>query len=521
MKLKINKYKLSATLIILVAFAAAILRLVVYPPSLNDFGWHIKTGEYIVKNHVIPTTDMLSWTVPGQKWFAHEWLFDALLYIISGGNVTICIVFILALIAATYFIICRNMKVDVLFKIDILWFYILIISIVIMVCSLVIRPQYMSALLLAALFAVINKAVIENKMKYLLFALPIQLLWSNMHGGSSNLVYLILLIIGIVSFIDMRIGRCVSFVSAKDGLTFIAVGVLCMGVSCINPHGVDGFLYPYVNMADKRMLEVIAEWQPPDAKDLSMLLLYFAPLGCAVLKLIADKKEKLDLVKIVLFAFFSLLFFRSIRFWIYLYIVELMIIVPRDTELDEIKPVLLREKISIGVISAILIGLIVAIPIFASITEKAEKGYPQEMYEDIREVGGPRMYNDYNTGTDLVQHDIKVFQDSRYDLYTANTYGDKKGVSENTIIMDSQALETSCAKEDTIRTGVIKKYDFTSILMSPETELAKWLCENGWFAYKTYSYQVPAGLELLDSTIMESDLTLYLPKKTISANSIQ
>ena len=42
----------------------------------SDTGWHIRTGEWILKNGRIPATDLFSFTKFGQPWFAWEWLSD-------------------------------------------------------------------------------------------------------------------------------------------------------------------------------------------------------------------------------------------------------------------------------------------------------------------------------------------------------------------------------------------------------------------------------------------------------------
>src|ERR1035438_10726049 len=41
-----------------------------------DTGWHIRTGDWIVANHLIPTHDVFSFSKPGGIWFAWEWLTD-------------------------------------------------------------------------------------------------------------------------------------------------------------------------------------------------------------------------------------------------------------------------------------------------------------------------------------------------------------------------------------------------------------------------------------------------------------
>ena len=40
--------------------------------SDSDTGWHIRTGEWILRNHQVPTRDLFSFTKNGQTWFAWE-----------------------------------------------------------------------------------------------------------------------------------------------------------------------------------------------------------------------------------------------------------------------------------------------------------------------------------------------------------------------------------------------------------------------------------------------------------------
>ena len=42
----------------------------------GDTGWHVRAGEWMLQNHRIPYTDFFSYTMPGQPWFAWEWLWE-------------------------------------------------------------------------------------------------------------------------------------------------------------------------------------------------------------------------------------------------------------------------------------------------------------------------------------------------------------------------------------------------------------------------------------------------------------
>src|SRR5260370_8670825 len=53
----------------------------------SDTGWHIRAGEWILKNGRVPTTDVFSFTMAGKPWFAWEWLSDVFMATVhrSGG----------------------------------------------------------------------------------------------------------------------------------------------------------------------------------------------------------------------------------------------------------------------------------------------------------------------------------------------------------------------------------------------------------------------------------------------------
>jgi len=50
----------------------------------GDTGWHIRTGQYILAHHAVPTQDLFSFSRPGAPWFAWEWLSDVLFAALFG-----------------------------------------------------------------------------------------------------------------------------------------------------------------------------------------------------------------------------------------------------------------------------------------------------------------------------------------------------------------------------------------------------------------------------------------------------
>ena len=67
------------------------LALFVLPDMLfvdGSTGWHLVTGEYILTNLSVPSTDIISYSFDHKPWVAYEWLFDVVLALMNyaGGT---------------------------------------------------------------------------------------------------------------------------------------------------------------------------------------------------------------------------------------------------------------------------------------------------------------------------------------------------------------------------------------------------------------------------------------------------
>ncbi|MCL6639516.1 MAG: hypothetical protein K6T80_07550 [Firmicutes bacterium] len=49
-----------------------------------DVFWHLKVGEWIIGNRAVPKADFYSWSAHGQPWTAHQWLWEAVIYLIHS-----------------------------------------------------------------------------------------------------------------------------------------------------------------------------------------------------------------------------------------------------------------------------------------------------------------------------------------------------------------------------------------------------------------------------------------------------
>lgn len=84
-------------------------------PSLlfsdGSTGWHLVTGEHILKTMSIPRQDLMSYTFPDKQWVAYEWLFDAAIaWLASIGGMNLLAVVVSVLIGFIFVALYDRMR---------------------------------------------------------------------------------------------------------------------------------------------------------------------------------------------------------------------------------------------------------------------------------------------------------------------------------------------------------------------------------------------------------------------------
>ena len=70
-----------------VALAAASMSAAAASIRAYDFGWHLRSGDWILEHGRPPLVDFLTFTAAGRPWIDHEWLFQVLLAaVVAGGG---------------------------------------------------------------------------------------------------------------------------------------------------------------------------------------------------------------------------------------------------------------------------------------------------------------------------------------------------------------------------------------------------------------------------------------------------
>src|SRR5882724_5457542 len=147
----------------------------------GDTGWHILTGESILRTFKIPVADPYSHTVPGIAWTTHEWLAEvifALFHRLMGLNGVVLIsttVITLTFYFLYLFMLRRRVSAPVAVSFTILAAFTSMLH-------WLARPHIFSLALTLA-FVVILEMYQREKVNHLKLLPPLMVLWVNLHGG--------------------------------------------------------------------------------------------------------------------------------------------------------------------------------------------------------------------------------------------------------------------------------------------------------------------------------------------------
>lgn len=252
--------------LIVVGFALQGMR----PLTDPDTWWHLRTGEWIVAHHRLPSTDVWSFATT-KPWVAHEWLSELLLYAgyRLGGypGVLVLRALVLAAIAAVVVRACRRQGN---------WLHAMIASLFGLATvepGAAARPQLASFLLMAIFGPALLRAV--ERLKPPVWLIPLVWLWANLHGlWTLALVLYAAVTLALALHLWGRDNRTL--------LGFAGVGAGMVVAAALTPVGPRLLLSP---LAVHGVTKYVTEWQPPNIATLptaaGLVLLGFVVISWA------------------------------------------------------------------------------------------------------------------------------------------------------------------------------------------------------------------------------------------------
>jgi hypothetical protein len=442
-----------------------------------DTGYHIRAGEYILDNLLIPKHDMFSFLSPPISWTAHEWLSEVIMAAIHGiFGLTGTVIFFAILISFVFYLlfkILQSLKANIIIATIVIIFVIASSQM-----HWLARPHIFS-MLFVLLWYFLLEAHQDNKKNIVYLQVPLMLLWVNMHAG---------FIIGFVLNAIYLFGNMVELISSpmsqknilkKKAIFLGLITVACLIVSLVNPYGYEILIFPFKLVTEKFIMNNIAEYLSPNFH--SVWAIPFEAFLLFALAVFAFSKERLNLVELLLILLFVHMSLYSARYIPLFSIMAAPIVTKQLKSLLENSngkfPEFLKQKgASFAEIDAsandfiwpalvfLLIVLLAFSGKFKADFDPDNKPVAASIFLEKEQIGG-NMFNNDEFGDYLIYRNYpayKVFIDGRNDMY-----GVEKLKEYHRVIKFENGWE-----------NILEKYNITWIIYGSRSPLARYLMKN-------------------------------------------
>ncbi len=227
----------------------------------SDTGWHIRTGEWILRNGRVPAVDIFSFTRPGSPWFAWEWLSDVVMAAVHHvAGLRGIVLLSLVLLALTSTCIYRNAVAESGHRLAAI-----VLTSLAMGASTIhwlARPHLVTPLFAAVFLGTLIRVESTRKTHLLLVLAPLTILWVNLHGG---------FFVGIVLLITYALGSVAEDLIQQDGVRVLTLAkkyaltaAACLAASLINPYGYRLHIHVAQYLGTSFYAQRISEFQSAD-----------------------------------------------------------------------------------------------------------------------------------------------------------------------------------------------------------------------------------------------------------------
>jgi len=263
--------------------AIIVANLVLQPLTEPDFGWHLRTGLDLIRQHGrLPLLDPYSHTMPDWPWVEHAWLTDLLVgvgYSIGGPLAVILLFGIVTAAAWLVAVRCAETGAPVRWLASVL-------SLCVALPFLGARTQLVTLLGLALLMWLLSR-VREGDRNRVWWIPPLFLLWANLHGGFTAGLFFLVLVLVLSWLVHVFMpgrdagpafvpGRALWWLGGATGLGAV--------MTLFNPYGWHLHREIFDSLSDRFMIETLQEWHPVSADTLAgrMFIVYVSVLGLSM-----------------------------------------------------------------------------------------------------------------------------------------------------------------------------------------------------------------------------------------------
>jgi len=226
--------------------------------SDGDTGWHIRTGEWILAHHAVPSVDLFSFTKPHEAWFAWEWGWDVIAALIHQSAGLAGIGFVTTLMLGLFCLLVYRLALRVSHN-NVMSMVVTALTAAVSSIHWLARPH-----LVSWIFALVFIGVLESR-SHRVILLPILLpilmvFWTNLHGGFvAGLILVGCYALGesLTALLQSGTWHSVWKSSAQYWYSL----ALCAAATLVNPYGWQLHRHIYSYLTDSELLDKIGEFQ--------------------------------------------------------------------------------------------------------------------------------------------------------------------------------------------------------------------------------------------------------------------
>jgi hypothetical protein len=425
----------------LVALFGTLFSLAIAPAVDPDLGWHLGAGRWIWENRTIPLTDPFSWSVPGRKWIAHEWLTEVVMHgIRSFGGDGLLIAIWAIVITAAWALLYRTARIAGARLVPAA--LLVGIGAITTVHTWGVRPQMLTLLLVVFTGMRLQTWRLYSDARTPWELIPVTVAWANLHGGY---------IFGIVMVLVFACGTTGERVVERlrpvrlevtTGRRLISIWTLFLGTviaSLATPNTVDGLIYPFTYLGDNASTRYVGEWFAPSFAEPQFWPFALILVGLAATVIVGLRRRTLGLTELGLTVPFAAMGVQSVRNISQTVVCAVPVIAavwseartprsktrsPRNmsktvrTTSEQATP---RQLSMIAGVAASMVVLSLVALTRTDLTSAGNaaarsREYPLIATEWLAENPG-KVFNHYNFGGWLVLQRVPVYVDGRPDMY--------------------------------------------------------------------------------------------------------
>jgi hypothetical protein len=391
-----------------------------------DIWWHLRTGQWVLQHHTVPTTDPFSQYGMGRPWLAYSWLFEVLIALLFAKfNLLGIFIYDAAMRVAVAVALHRLMRRLVPSP---RWTLgLTALGVMAMMDKFGPRPGMFTILFFILQYEVLSAARRTGNYRLLFWLPPIYVLWVNLHV---QFIYglFVLSLEALASLLARRLPR----LSGSEGEAEISlsrilqVTAACLAATLVNPYTlrIYGVVYDYISQTGAFVL--VSELRAPtfrspyDWSHVAVIVMAFFVLGAHL--------RRFRLTDVLLLNVATILGLRAVRDAWFTAVVALGVIASGTAATAE--PTSRRPRWQPAVVGAgVLVALFTMAAAFGISNPKLERTLAEDFpggqfpagavqYIEEQQLTGP-LYNDFDWGGYLIWKlpRLRVYIDGRTNLY--------------------------------------------------------------------------------------------------------